>query len=210
MYTYWRLGISSEPFVRSAPYQSDTISSRLVYIQVGRFEKLGKGVQSLPLSDLESCPEAEEGIYYRSKLTCGLMISPDTCFVHASVKEWMRDNSLESLTARFHDLGIYEHADLVNVACCLRSSGQFTIELQRALDLTPQSWVSLKSALLRYARPVEYAYVKASKTAVNPESKHEYLFDEAEWRSQERVLEDEARKETERREAWINARMRPE
>ena len=158
---------------------------------------------SLQHLDLERSPDLPPPADLRSRRSSGLVLSPDTRFIHASVGQWIRDNSFEPLTSKFLQIGMYQHEDMVNIACSIRTSGEFLIDLEHGLNVNPQTWVAVQAAFMRYARPINYAFVKASKVDLKPDWKHEYLFDEAEWQHQEQEMRDEARLRGQRREIWV-------
>lgn len=141
-------------------------------------------------SDLESCPILEQ-IPSSRRPPPGLYISPDPCFIHTTVRDWIFDNSLESLTETFLEMGIYQHEDVVHVASGLRISTEFRQEFQNALNVDNLRWLSVQSALMRYARPVDYPFVKGSKAKLDHEGKNEYLFDQARWDQRMQLVDDE-------------------
>lgn len=119
------------------------------------------------------------------------------------MRAWTRDKSLEWATSIFIELGIYEHEDLVNVACALRSHS-FREELQCAIDTDAQHWLSLEMALRRYARPINFPFVKSSKAKVKS-AQHEYLFDAAQGDTRLDEAEAEVRIRHQRREEWVTS-----
>lgn len=120
--------------------------------------------------------------------------------------DWLSDNSLESVADQFLQMGVYQHEDLVNLACGLRRSGEFRLSLQRGLNIAPHIWLSMEGALMRYARPFKYTSVKVSVASVDPDGRFEYLFDDAAWDRKLQEVQGEAGVIRDRtREEWIDS-----
>lgn len=134
----------------------------------------------------------------------GCVLSPDPAFIHTSVHDWICDNSLEWVTAEFSQLGIYEHQDLVNVACGLRSP-QFRQDLLCALDPGAYDCATLETALRRYARPIDYPFVRSSNVTPRVEQSHEYLFNAAAWHQRLLRVQAEIKTRHQEREVWIDS-----
>ncbi|KAF9012290.1 hypothetical protein BDZ89DRAFT_1128533 [Hymenopellis radicata] len=77
---------------------------------------------------------------------------PDERFIHREVGHWLEDNRLTHLENKFFEMGVYTHADLVNLALDIRNHGNRQ-DFRIGSEESGTPWYHLRACVFAYARP---------------------------------------------------------